>query len=118
MIRKGWLLAAAGRLFTRKPRLPSRRLGLEVLERRVLTTYRAHLTRAGVASPVRQCLMAILHEMEEEEDGEHAGWIDEVLRTHPHAEVEIANRRWHAIDADVAGEIERIVAARFPEPQS
>ena len=90
----------------------------EVLERRVLTTYRAHLTRAGVAQPVRQCLMEILHEMEEEEDGEHAGWIDEVLRTHPHAEVEIANRRWHAIDADVAGEIERIVAARFPEPQS
>ena len=35
-----------------------------------------------------------------------------------HAEVEIANRKWHAIDADVAGEIERIVAARFPERQS
>jgi bacterioferritin (cytochrome b1) len=90
----------------------------EVLEHRVLTTYRAHLTRAEVAPPVRQCLTAILHEMEEEEDGEHAGWIDEALRLQPQAAVEVANRKWHAIDADVAGELERIVAERFPERQS
>jgi bacterioferritin (cytochrome b1) len=90
----------------------------EVLEHRVLTTYRAHLTRAEVAPPVRQCLTQILHEMDEEEDGGHAGWIDEVLRTHPQAAVETANRKWHAIDAAVAGQIERMVAARFPEPHS
>ena len=90
----------------------------EVLEHRVLTTYRAHLTRAEVAPPVRACLTEILHEMEEEEDGEHAGWIDGVLRTHPEAAVETANRKWHAIDAAVADELERTVAARFPEQQS
>jgi bacterioferritin (cytochrome b1) len=90
----------------------------EVLEHRVLFTYRAHLTRAEVAPPVRQCLTEILHEMEEEEDGEHAGWIDEVLRRHPQAAVETANRKWHAIDADVADALEQIVAARFPERQS
>jgi bacterioferritin (cytochrome b1) len=92
----------------------------EILERRVLTTYRAHLTRTDVAPPVRQCLTEILHEMEEEEeeeDGEHVGWIDEVLRVHPQAAVETANGKWRAIDAGVAGELERIVAERFPEPQ-
>jgi bacterioferritin (cytochrome b1) len=90
----------------------------EVLEHRVLTTYRAHLTRAEVAPPIRQCLAEILHEMEEEEDGAHAGWIDDALRTHPQAAVEAANRKWHAIDAEVADELERIVTRRFPEPQS
>jgi bacterioferritin (cytochrome b1) len=90
----------------------------EVLEHRVLTTYRAHLTRADVAPPVRQCLTEILHEMEDEERGEHAGWIDEALRAHPQAAVETANHKWHAIDVDVAGEVERIVTVRFPEGQS
>jgi hypothetical protein len=90
----------------------------EVLEHRVLTTYRAHLARAVVAPPVHRCLTEILHEMEAEADGEHAGWIDEALRTHPRAAVETAHRKWHAIDADVAGELERIVAVRFPERPS
>ena len=90
----------------------------EVLEHRVLTTYRAHLTRADLAPPVRQCLTAILHEMEDEENGEHAGWIDGALRAHPPTAVDAANRKWHAIDADVADELERIVAAKFPERQS
>ena len=88
----------------------------EVLEHRVLTTYRAHLAGTDVASSVRQCLTAILHEMEGEEgNGEHAGWIDEALRALPQTAVETANRKWHAIDVDVAGELERIVAARFPK---
>ena len=91
----------------------------EVLEQRVLTTYRAHLTRAEVAPQVRQCLTTILHEMEEEEEhGDHAGWIDEALRAHPATTVETAKRKWRAIDVAVAGEIEGIVAARFPERSS
>jgi bacterioferritin (cytochrome b1) len=90
----------------------------EVLEHRVLTAYRAHLTRAEVEPSVRRCLTEILHEMEEEEDGEHAGWIDEVLRAYPTAAVETASRKWRAIDADVAEELERMVVGRFPERQS
>lgn len=90
----------------------------EVLEHRVLTTYRAHLTRADVAPPARQCLSEILHEMEDEAKGEHTGWIDGALRAHPPAVVEAAQRTWRAVDVDVAGELERIVAARFPERQS
>jgi len=90
----------------------------EVLEHRVLETYRAHLTRADVAPRVRQCLTDILREMEEEEDGEHAGWIDEALGAHPQAAVDTAKRKWQAIDAEVVGEVERLVAARFPERHS
>jgi hypothetical protein len=90
----------------------------DVLEHRVLTTYRAHLTRADVSPPVRRCLTEILHEMEEEEEGEHAGWIDGVLDTHPAAAVEAARHKWRLVDAEVASELERTVAARFPEPPS
>lgn len=90
----------------------------EILEHRVRITYRAHLTGARVEPAVRQCLTEILREMEEEEDGEHAGWIDRVLGAHPPAAVEAASRKWRAIDADVARELEGIVDARFPERQS
>jgi bacterioferritin (cytochrome b1) len=90
----------------------------DILEHRVLTTYRAHLTRADVAPAVGRCLTEILHEMEDEEDGEHAGWIDRVLATHPAAAVEAARRKWRAVDAAVAGDLEAIVAARFPERRS
>lgn len=90
----------------------------ELLEHRVLTTYRAHLTRTDVAPLVRRCLAEILQEMEEEEDGEHAGWIDQVLRAQPEAAVEAAGRKWREVDAQVAAELERSVAARFPEAQA
>jgi bacterioferritin (cytochrome b1) len=90
----------------------------ETLERRVLATYRAHLTRTDVAPPVRQCLAAILHEMDEEEDGEHAGWIDRVLHTHPQEAVAAAEQKWRGVDAGVAGAIDRLIAERFPEGQS
>jgi bacterioferritin (cytochrome b1) len=89
----------------------------EILERRVLATYRAHLTRADVAPAVRQCLSGILHEMEEEEEDQHAGWIDRVLHTHPRSAVEAVRSKWQAIDATVAAELESLVAARFPEPK-
>jgi hypothetical protein len=56
--------------------------------------------------------------MEDEEHGEHAGWIDQALRAHPATAVEAASRKWRAIDADVAAELERMVAARFSERQS
>ena len=90
----------------------------DVLEHRVLTTYRAHLTRADVAPPIRHCLTEILQEMDEEEDSAHAGWIEEILRTQPLAAVETANRKWHAIDTAVAAELERMVAERFPGRRS
>jgi hypothetical protein len=88
----------------------------EVLEHRVLTTYRAHLKRADVAPSARDCLTVILHEMEEEDaHGEHASWIDDALHARPSEAVEAARHKWRAIDTEVAGELERLVRERFPE---
>lgn len=90
----------------------------EVLEHRVLTTYRAHVGRADVAPEVRQVLTTILHEMEAEDEDDHAGWIDKALDSHPQSEVEAAKRKWRGIDAEVAAELEQRIAAQFPERRS
>jgi hypothetical protein len=90
----------------------------EVLEKRVLVTYRAYLTRGDVHPEVRTTLAAIVREMEREEDGDHAGWIDEALEAEPRQAVEAAEGRWRAVDAAVVKEIEDMVSARFPQPES
>jgi bacterioferritin (cytochrome b1) len=86
----------------------------EVLERRVLATYRSHLAEGGVHPLVASCLRAILREMEEEEGDEHAGWIDRALGTLPPDEVAAAERKWRAIDEAVAAELTALVRAKFP----
>lgn len=85
----------------------------EVLEHRVLHTYRAHLDRGDAHAVVQRTLRAILHEMEEEHEGEHAGWIDRALHRQPHDQVEAAERKWREIDAAVVSELEAQVDARF-----
>jgi bacterioferritin (cytochrome b1) len=85
----------------------------EVLEHRVLHTYRAHVERADSHPIVQRTLRAILHEMEEEHGGEHAGWIEHVLEREPRALVEAAERKWHAIDAAVVADLEAQVDAQF-----
>ncbi|MGQ0641998.1 MAG: hypothetical protein ACT4P6_14705 [Gemmatimonadaceae bacterium] len=87
----------------------------EVLERRVLTRYRSHVSEPGVNAIVRKSLEEILREMEEEHDGEHAGWIDRALEQLPHDMVEAAERKWRDVDAAVVAELERDVNARFAE---
>jgi hypothetical protein len=89
----------------------------EVLERRVLVTYRAHVARTDVHPDVGRTLRAILHEMEEEDHGEDGGWIEQALGRQPPAVVEEAERRWRAVDEAVAAELEQMVAARFPVGQ-
>ncbi len=85
----------------------------EVLEHRVLDTYRAHSRRDGIHRVVRRTLDTILRDMEEEHGGEHAGWIEEVLGRHPHEQVEAAERKWQEVDAAVVAELEALVDARF-----
>ncbi len=87
----------------------------EVLERRVLRQYRAHLSEPGIHPIVRQGLQGILREMEEENDGEHAGWIERALERLPHETVETAEGKWRAVDEAVVAELERAVSVRFPE---
>jgi bacterioferritin (cytochrome b1) len=86
----------------------------EVLEKRVLTTYRAHLARNDVHSVVRRTLSDILHEMEEEDHGEAGSWIEAALEEQPRDSVEAAERKWRAVDATVVAEIGEMRDAKFP----
>lgn len=86
----------------------------EVLEKRVLATYRAYLERTDVRADVRATLQTIVAEMAEEDEGEHSGWIDEALDGQPRDAVEEAGRRWREVDRQVVAEVEQMVDARFP----
>jgi hypothetical protein len=81
----------------------------------VLKSYRAHLQRKDVHPIVRETLAKILREMEEEDDGEHEGWIEEALEKLPGERVEAAETEWRAIDERVAAELERMVNEKFPK---
>lgn len=85
----------------------------EVLERRVLATYRAHVARDDVHPDVERTLRAILREMQEEDHGEGGSWIERALDRRPPEVVDAASRRWRAVDEAVAAELEQMVAARF-----
>jgi hypothetical protein len=85
----------------------------ETLEKRVLTSYRAHLAHPDVHPQVRSTLNQILREMQEEEDGQHAGWIEQALDKLPQEEVEAAEAKWRAVDQRVAAALEHLVAEKF-----
>jgi len=86
----------------------------ETLEKRVLTSYRAHLAGPNVHPQVRSTLTQIVREMQEEEDGQHAGWIERTLLQQPSERVEAAETKWRAVDERVAAALERVVAQKFP----
>ena len=86
----------------------------EVLEKRVLKTYKAHLEEEEFPAAVQEVLRRIVHEMEEEEDGEHAGWIDRRLQLLPHEEVERAEKKWRTVDAEVATHLEEQLQSNHP----
>jgi hypothetical protein len=93
----------------------------EVLEKRVLASYRAHLARTDVSAAARTVLEAIVSEMEREEDGTdpHAGWIDRALDGRPQDEVAAAKQRWRAVDDRVSGDLTREIDVRFArEPRA
>jgi bacterioferritin (cytochrome b1) len=87
----------------------------EVLEKRVLASYRTHLARTDVSATTRRTLESIVHEMEMEEDGTdpHAGWIDRTLDDMPPDEVRRAKARWREVDAQVAAGLQRQIDERF-----
>jgi bacterioferritin (cytochrome b1) len=72
----------------------------EVLEARVLASYRTHLGRANVHPRVREVLEHIVHE--EEDHSGHQGWAEKWLATLPAERVQFARSKWAAIDARVA----------------
>ena len=87
----------------------------EVLEQRVLATYRAHVAQPEVHPDVRRTLEDILIEMEQEDHGEKGSWIERALDRHAPDLVEAAGRKWRAVDQAVVGELERTVSSRFPD---
>jgi bacterioferritin (cytochrome b1) len=88
----------------------------EVLEKRVLASYQAHLAGAEVDRRVRAVLETIVSEMEAEEDegDPHAGWIDHELERLPPDDVARAKARWREVDTRVARELTTMLNERFP----
>jgi bacterioferritin (cytochrome b1) len=86
----------------------------EVLEKRVLATYRAHVARNDVDQVIRRALSEILHDMEEEDHGEEGSWIETALEQQPSERVEAAERKWRAVDAAVVTELAKMTDAKFP----
>jgi len=84
----------------------------ETLERRVLVSYNAHLSRRDTHPLVRDVLRAIRQD-ELEHSGE-AGWAEKKLATLPPEQVAAAEAKWRAIDARVAAELTRHLEERFP----
>ena len=87
----------------------------EVLEHRVLHTYRQWAKRDDLGGAAQDCLLRILGEMEAEEEDQHARWLHDALDRYPQTVVRAAESKWRTVDATVAEELERMVAARFPE---
>lgn len=85
----------------------------EVLEKRVLASYRAHVARPDVHPEIRKTLTEILHEMEEEDHGEEGSWIEAALDRHPKDRVEAAEQKWRAVDATVVTELAAMADAQF-----
>lgn len=86
----------------------------EILEKRVLASYRAHVARADVHPDIRKTLTEILQEMEEEDHGEEGSWIEAALEQHPKDRVEAAEKKWRAVDAAVVAELGAMIDAKFP----
>jgi bacterioferritin (cytochrome b1) len=85
----------------------------EILEHRVLVSYREHLNASGVHPRVREVLEEILRE-EEEHGGSEDAWLEQALARLPHAEVSQARKKWREIDDRVAARIHAQLDAMFP----
>lgn len=89
----------------------------EVLEHRVLTSYREHLHPGAGSDEVdprtRRVLEQILLE-EEEHGGNDDAWLEQTLGQLPEAEVERSRRKWQEVDRKVAARIHAELDKMFP----
>jgi hypothetical protein len=86
----------------------------EVLEARVLISYRDHLQQPGVDSKVRATLEIIVKD--EEAHSGQPGWVERCLATMPPEQVSAAYQKWRDVDAKVAADLQRRLARDF-EPE-
>jgi hypothetical protein len=75
----------------------------EILEARVLVSYREHLQRSDVHPQIRRTLEKIIKE-EEAHSGEQ-GWAEQCLATMSEDRVTAAKEKWKKVDERVAAEL-------------
>jgi hypothetical protein len=85
----------------------------EVLETRVLISYREHLQRSDVHPRVRKTLERILRD-EEAHSGEQ-GWTERLLAQMPAAQVAAAWEKWRNVDQKVACDLQARLAGNCAE---
>ncbi len=85
----------------------------EILEARVLTSYREHLQRSDVNPSVRKTLHRIIQD-EEAHSGEN-GWAEQLIAAMPAEQVAATDKKWREIDEKVAAQLHARLASDFPE---
>jgi bacterioferritin (cytochrome b1) len=88
----------------------------EVLEARVLISYREHLQRLDVHPKVRETLERIIRD-EEAHSGEQ-GWTEQLLAQMPEVQVGAAWEKWRNVDQKVAGALQARLADDFAEEET
>jgi hypothetical protein len=83
----------------------------EVLEARVLVSYREHLQRPDVHPQIRRTLEKIIQE-EEAHSGEQ-GWAEQCLASMSEDRVTAAKEKWEKVDERVAAELHARLANDF-----
>ncbi|MFZ0564520.1 MAG: ferritin-like domain-containing protein [Terriglobales bacterium] len=85
----------------------------EILEERVLTSYREHLRRSDVEPSVRKTLQRIIQD-EEAHSGEN-GWAEQLIAGMPAEQVAATQQKWRDVDQKVAAALHARLAGDFPE---
>jgi bacterioferritin (cytochrome b1) len=85
----------------------------EILEARVLTSYREHLQRSDVHPNIRRTLERIIQE-EEAHSGENS-WAEQLIASMPPEQVAVTRTKWRDIDEKVAELLHLRLASDFPE---
>lgn len=85
----------------------------EILEARVLMSYREHLQRSDVHPRVRKILERIIRD-EEAHSGQE-GWAGQLLAQMPETRVVTAWEKWREVDQKVAADLHAQLATDFTE---
>ena len=85
----------------------------EILEERVLASYREHLLRSDVHPQVRETLRSIIQD-EEAHSGEY-GWAEQSLARMPKRTVAAARAKWRKVDEKVAADLHSRLAKDFAD---
>jgi bacterioferritin (cytochrome b1) len=85
----------------------------EILEERVLTSYREHLQRSDVHPQVRETLQRIIQD-EEAHSGKQ-GWAEQSLARMPERRVAATRAKWRKVDEEVAADLHSRLAKDFAD---